>query len=78
MYADFAPTCGTADLIQNLSLAEDHGIPSIEVFFRKSGSAKVAKSGGSKSHGASPEVLAALEQLKPDLSFKVLLNFLLS
>lgn len=61
MYADHTPAYGTADLIQNLTLAEDHGIPSIEVFFRKSGSAKVAKSGESKFHGVSPEVLAALE-----------------
>ena len=40
------------------------------VRYRKT-DAKVGAGGGSKFHAASAEVLAAMEQMKPDLSFKV-------
>ena len=56
-------------------MTQDSGVFSIIVRFRKAGSAKALANPSSKSaskfHGASQEVLAMMEQMKPDLSFRV-------
>lgn len=63
----------TVPSLQAESVKESGGTPSVVIRYRKT-EAKVSAA-ASKFHGASPEVLAAMEQMKPDLSFKVSLNF---
>lgn len=57
----------------------DAGVPAVVVRFRKSGINPEAHAPNrSKWHGASAEVLEAMQRLKPDLSFKVLVSLMLS
>ena len=61
--------CLVLILPKDLPVTDEPGIAFISITFRKAGSAKVS----SKWHGASEEVKAMMEQLKPDLTFRVAL-----
>lgn len=54
---------------QDEPVGESGGTPSVIIRYRKT-DAKVSAA-ASKFHGASAEVLAAMEQMKPDLTFQV-------
>lgn len=61
--------------LDDAPVTNESGVPSIHVTFRKGGSPKFEPpaapgEGPSRQHGASAEVLAKLDEMKPDLTFR--------